>query len=75
MDFNDLTLQEMKYLYTAKAGELETLMESYWAGAPEDLEHEPSFKEQMRVLGKEVQELERLIELRKSQFSDSPPTE
>ncbi|MCF7801780.1 MAG: hypothetical protein K9N34_07150 [Candidatus Marinimicrobia bacterium] len=68
MDFNHLTLQEMRYLYAVKTHELETLLDNYWAGAPEDLENSPSVKEQVRQLGHEIQELERLMAERKSQF-------
>ncbi|MCF7797349.1 MAG: hypothetical protein K9N11_03555 [Lentisphaeria bacterium] len=71
MDFNQLTLQEMRYLYVVKSHELETLLDNYWAGAPEDLENSPAVKEQVRQLGHEIQELERIIAERKTSI-DSP---
>jgi len=74
MDFKDLTLQEMRYIYAAKTGELENLIDNYWAGAYEDFENEPTLKDQIRGLGHEIQELERLIALRKSEIADQSNT-
>lgn len=76
MNFDNLTLQEMRHIYAAKTAELETLIDNYWAGAPEDLENSPPIKEQVRLLGHEIQELERVMAIRKSRngtASESPP--
>lgn len=68
MDFKSLTLQEMRYIYAAKCDQLETLIDTYWAGSTENLEAEPTLKDQIRELGQEIQELEQVIAHRKSEI-------
>lgn len=72
MDFTQYTLQELQYLYTVKTHDMETLLESYWAGVPEDLEQSPSIKEQVRLLGQDIRELERVMAERKAGNHTAP---
>jgi len=72
MDITTLTLEEMRYIYAAKCDELESLIDGYWSGSVADIENETTLKDQIRALGADIQELERVIAARKSALTNQP---